>query len=277
MPLAESAIPRALQRRCSTLWMRLAGLLRWLFLGLLIGQACAPARAAETYDLLPGSAQATPVYVRDSGRAGPTVLIVAAIHGDEVAGHHAAETLRRATPARGRWIVVPTANRAAFAAGVRATYDLPDLNRQFPGAPHGTAGPRLADALMGLVARYRPALVLDLHEALPLRDGVANELANSLIVSESRADTPAAPLSAAPLSAAALVLDLVEDPPLPGGQTLTVLAGAPAGSFNHEASARFAVPVITVESNRGEPLETRIAYHRAIVLRLLEALDGAPR
>ena len=272
MPQAGSAIPCALQRRCRALWMRLAGLLRGLFMGLLIGQACAPARAAETYDLLPGSAQATPVYVRDSGRAGPTVLIVAAIHGDEVAGHHAAEALRRATPARGRWIVVPTANRAAFAASVRATYDLPDLNRQFPGTPHGAAGPRLADALMGLVARYRPALVLDLHEAWHTRGGERNELANSLIVSTAALDA-----GNSCRSATELVFGLLEGAPLPGGESLNFLAGAPAGSFNREASARFAVPVITVESDRDAPLKARIAYHRAVILRLLEAIDGAPQ
>ena len=275
MPRPESAIPRALQRRCSARGMRLADLLRWLFLGLLIGQFCAPARAAESdesYELLPGSAQATPVYVRDSGHAGPTVLIVAAIHGDEVAGHHAAEALRRETPAHGRWIVVPTANRAAFAAGVRASYDLPDLNRQFPGAPHGAAGARLADALLGLVARYRPARVLDLHEAWHTRGGERNELANSLIVST-------APLDAGKTcrSATELVFGLLEGPPLPGGESLNFLAGAPAGSFNREASARFAVPVITVESDRDAPLKARIAYHRAVILRLLDAVGSPPR
>ena len=81
MCLAESAIPStiscALQRRGNALWMRLAGLIT--LLALLFSP---PTRAAEHYDLLPGSDLATPVYVRDSGRTGPTVLIVAAIHGD---------------------------------------------------------------------------------------------------------------------------------------------------------------------------------------------------
>ena len=273
MCLAESAIPStiscALQRRGNALWMRLAGLIA--LLALLFSP---PARAAEHYDLLPGSDLATPVYVRDSGRTGPTVLIVAAIHGDEVAGHHAAEALRRETPARGRWIIVPTAHRRAFTAGLRTTYDMPDLNRSFPGSAHGAASARLADALLGLVARYRPVLVLDLHEALPVRDGVANELANSLIISESQGTGTA---GASGLSAAELALDLSEGPPLPGGQTLTLLAGAPAGSFNRVASERYAVPVITVESNRGEALSARIDYHRTIVRRLLEAIGGAPR
>ena len=40
---------------------------------------------------------------------------------------------------------------------------------------------------------------------------------------------------------------------------------------------RFAVPVITVESDRDAPLKARIAYHRAVILRLLEAIDGAPK
>lgn len=269
MHWAGRTIPRALQRRCSALWMRLPGLLLSVFIAL----SAPHSGASERYDLLPGSAQATPVYVResnDAGRDGPTVLIVAAIHGDEVAGHHAAEALRRETPARGRWIIVPTANRAAFEAGVRASYDLPDLNRQFPGSPHGAAGARLADALMNLVARYRPALVLDLHEAWHTRGGERNELANSLIVSTAALDA-----GNSCRSATELVFGLLEGPPLPGGESLNFLAGAPAGSFNREASARFAVPVITVESDRDAPLKARIAYHRAVILRLLEAIDGA--
>ena len=296
---AESAIPCALQRRCSALWKPLlaAGVAALLCAATLTtsqSMAATPSRAAPhtppiAQHLLPGSDMATPVYVRDSGNSGPTVLIVGAIHGDEPAGAVAAERLLAEHPARGRWIVVPVVNRRAREADVRTPYDMPDLNRSFPGAPTGNASARLAAALLALVERHRPALVLDLHEALPERQGKRNELANSLIVSESPAEKNTTPTpqnaenahnaqnSPPPLAAAELALALVDGPPLPGGQRLTVLAGAPAGSFNREAAHRFGVPVITVESDRGEPLDARITFQLAIVHRLLGAIGGGPR
>ena len=286
---AESAIPCALQRRCSALWKPLlaAGVAALLCAATLTtsqSMAATPSRAAPhtppiAQHLLPGSDMATPVYVRDSGNSGPTVLIVGAIHGDEPAGAVAAERLLAEHPARGRWIVVPVANRRAREADVRTTYDMPDLNRSFPGAPTGNASARLADALLALVERHRPRLVLDLHEALPERRGRRNELANSLIVSESPVETKNTQnaQNPPPVAAAELALDLVDGPPLPGGQRLTVLAGAPEGSFNREAARRFGVPVITVESDRGAAIEARIEFQLAIVRRLLDAVGAGPR
>ena len=247
-----------------------------------IGNARIAPGARRTVDL-PVSVLSdhTPVtmsaHVIHGRRPGPTVFVTAGVHGDEIIG---VEIVRRllGQPAlaqlKGTLIAIPIVNTYGFLARSRYLPDRRDLNRSFPGSAHGPASARLADALLGLVARYRPVLVLDLHEALPVRDGVVNELANSLIISESQGTGTA---GASGLSAAELALDLSEGPPLPGGQTLTLLAGAPAGSFNRVASERYAVPVITVESNRGEALSARIDYHRTIVRRLLEAIGGAPR
>lgn len=109
-----------------------------------------------------------PVHVMEAAEPGPTALVQGGIHGDEVAGVHALEELLEAgvRPARGRLIVIPTMNRAAYRARQRAAPGGLDLNRCFPGdaaAPEPER--RLARRFMDLVEAERPALMATLHES----------------------------------------------------------------------------------------------------------------
>lgn len=113
-------------------------------------------------------APALPVFVLDAPLPGPTALIQAGIHGDEVAGVHALWQMLEGglAPAAGRLIVVPTMNPAAYRARTRAAPGGLDLNRCFPGdaaAPEPER--RLARRFMDLVLDERPALVVTLHES----------------------------------------------------------------------------------------------------------------
>ena len=213
--------------------------------------------------LLRGTEMATPVYLLDSGRPGPVVLMVGAIHGDEPAGSAALQRLLGERPAQGKWVLIPVANRRAFEAAERTPYDMPDLNRSFPGNPRGPAAERLAAALMATVKRYRPTLVLDLHEAAVVDAPGGNELANTLILSEEG-------------QAARIALGALESlPPTPSGRPFSFLSGAPTGSFNRTVASRFGIPVITVETDRRDALEQRVDTQIGIVRRLLAAA-GAP-
>lgn len=112
-------------------------------------------------------------YVYDAEREGPTSLIQAGIHGDEVAGVHAIEELLEEgiRPERGRLIIVPVMNPAAYRAQRRAANPKGDwagldLNRQFPGDPNAKERERrLARIFMDLVLTERPDLVCTLHES----------------------------------------------------------------------------------------------------------------
>lgn len=109
-----------------------------------------------------------PATVLDADRPGPTALVQAGIHGDEVAGVHALQELLEEglRPARGRLIVVPTMNPPAYRVRERFVPGGLDLNRQFPGDPrHPRYEPRLAHTFMQLVLDERPALVATLHES----------------------------------------------------------------------------------------------------------------
>ncbi len=110
-----------------------------------------------------------PLHVLEADEPGPTALVQAGIHGDEIAGVHALEELLEADalrPRRGRVLVVPTMNRAAYRARQRAAPGGLDLNRCFPGdAGAAELERRLARLFMDLVEEERPALVATLHES----------------------------------------------------------------------------------------------------------------
>lgn len=106
---------------------------------LLVGWSLGRVQADESASgwIAAGTPGATPFYVQASTNRGPTVLIIAGIHGDELAGPYAAEQLRHWPVRRGKLMVVPRANAVALAAGTRtfkseAATNRLDLNRCFP-------------------------------------------------------------------------------------------------------------------------------------------------
>ncbi|TNF24203.1 MAG: hypothetical protein EP329_25430 [Deltaproteobacteria bacterium] len=109
-----------------------------------------------------------PVHVFDAAAPGPTAIIQAGIHGDEVAGVHAlAELLEGGLrPDAGRLIVIPVMNAPAYRARQRTAPGGLDLNRCFPGDAEAVEPERrLARRFMDLVLDERPALVATLHES----------------------------------------------------------------------------------------------------------------
>ncbi len=119
-----------------------------------------------------------PLYVFEAAEPGPTALIQAGIHGDEVAGVHALQELLEADalrPTRGRLLVCPIMNPRAYRARQRAAPGGLDLNRCFPGdadAPEWER--RLARTFMDLVLDERPALMATLHESTKRYDPAAD-------------------------------------------------------------------------------------------------------
>lgn len=110
-----------------------------------------------------------PVHVFDAPEPGPTALIQAGIHGNEVAGVHALQELLEEglRPDKGRLILIPVMNPPAYRARQRMAPGGLDLNRCFPGNPTADEREnRLAAKFMALVEDERPALMATLHESL---------------------------------------------------------------------------------------------------------------
>jgi len=118
--------------------------------------------ATELFEGVPVS---SPVLVVNGKAAGPTVCLTAAVHGDELNG---IEMVRRVmhnlNPRRlsGAVIGVPIVNLQGFRRGSRYLPDRRDLNRYFPGNPHGSAAARIAYSFFTDVILHCDALI-DLH------------------------------------------------------------------------------------------------------------------
>jgi predicted deacylase len=92
-----------------------------------------------------------PVHVLRATKPGPTLLLMAGMHGDEVNG---IETIRRMVrrdllvPTRGTVIAIPIFNIYGFLNFSREVPDGKDVNRSFPGSPRGSVASRVAHRFM---------------------------------------------------------------------------------------------------------------------------------
>jgi len=115
-----------------------------------------------------------PVHVVRGKRAGPRLLVCAALHGDEING---VEIIRRLVthPAlaqiRGDLIAIPIVNIYGFIHQIRYLPDRRDLNRSFPGSEKGSMAGRLAYLFLHeIVAKCTHGI--DLHTAAIHRDNL---------------------------------------------------------------------------------------------------------
>jgi len=121
-----------------------------------------------------------PVHVIRGRKAGPRLLVCAALHGDEING---VEIIRRlvAHPAlanvRGDLIAIPVVNVYGFIHQIRYLPDRRDLNRCFPGSEKGSMAARLAYLFLNeIVAKCSHGI--DLHTAAIHRDNLPQVRAN---------------------------------------------------------------------------------------------------
>jgi len=109
------------------------------------------------------------VHVLQAVTSGPTAVIQAGIHGNEIAGVHALQELLEEgfAPARGRLLIIPVMNPAAYRARERTRPGGLDLNRCFPGDPEAAEPEQqLASRFFELMKDEQPQLVATLHESL---------------------------------------------------------------------------------------------------------------
>ena len=106
-------------------------------------------------------------HVIHGRRAGPTMFVSAAIHGDEVIGAEIVRRLLRAVPLQrltGTLIAVPIVNAYGFLNHSRYLPDRRDLNRSFPGHSEGSLAARLAHLFLTEIV-MRCDIGIDLHSA----------------------------------------------------------------------------------------------------------------
>ncbi len=106
-----------------------------------------------------------PVHVIRGRRAGPTVFISAAIHGDELNGIEVIRRLKKLAllkKLKGSLIMVPVVNVYGLSTLSRYLPDRRDLNRSFPGSTKGSLAARMAKIFFDEIVK-KSDYGIDLH------------------------------------------------------------------------------------------------------------------
>ena len=125
----------------------------------------------------------TEVVVVDTEIDGPTVMLVAGMHGNEPAPPLAAKQIAGWEITKGRLVIIPRANVLALAINKRHTPDVDkarsDLNRQFPA--DDVPQTELANAIWSTVEKYQPSLLIDMHEGYDFHKINSDSVGSSVI------------------------------------------------------------------------------------------------
>ena len=207
---------------------------------------------SETYL---GAAISIPVRVIRAEKPGPRLFVSGAIHGDELTGIGIIRELLFGEPpelVRGTLICLPVVNLFGLQNHSRYAPDRRDLNRCFPGSPHGSISGRLAHAIFGEVISLCDYGV-DFHSAAVRRTNYPNvraDMRNPKVKALARAF----------------------------GSELIVNGRGPEGSLRREAVAR-GIPTIILEAGEIWKIEPGIVESgvRGLmnVLNYLDMIEGA--
>jgi predicted deacylase len=118
-----------------------------------------------TVPLYTDTSMAIPVFVKRGKRAGPTLLVSAAIHGDELNGIEIISRLinsKALKSIKGTLIAVPFVNGYGVLSQSRYLPDRRDLNRCFPGSKKGSLAGRIAHLFLNEIA-LKCDVGIDLH------------------------------------------------------------------------------------------------------------------
>ncbi len=193
--------------------------------------------------------------------AGPTLLVLGAVHGDEYEGVETIpEVFRRVEPdaLRGALLMVPICNVPAYESVLRSSpIDGLNLARVFPGDPNGTITQRIAYWITQKL--IKPAdFVIDLHSG-----GVTAEIPSLIGFTHSDDELGRRSRAGALAFGASVVWE--HPPPMPSGRTLS-------------AATDLGVPAIYTEAGGGgyaHPSDVNCFTTGVInVMKHLDMLDG---
>ncbi len=131
--------------------------------------------------LAPGSKYATDLYIIESGKPGPVVMIVGGVHGSETAGYTAAAKVTKWSIDKGTLLVLPEANKRAIDNDVRYVSGEGDLNRDFPQSANEGADNTLSRAIWSALKKYDVDWLMDMHEGIDYCKTSGSSVGQSLI------------------------------------------------------------------------------------------------
>ena len=198
----QLARPWKLESSMSFKHLRIMGSVRLVVVLLLLpflfsAEKASVAGERELKSLGDGKSWQTAVYINDSDKPGPVVIVIGGVHGNEPAGARAAYQIRHWPIQKGKLIVIPQLNVAALDANTRFTPDAideeKDLNRNFPylGIAEHSRG-EIAKEVWQFVVDQNPDWLFDLHEGYEFnvshqpKSGQAKSVGSTIICDVSR-------------------------------------------------------------------------------------------
>ena len=213
----------------------------------------------STYKIMSGDDICEHEVTVIKGRAnGPSVYVIAGIHGDEEAAWRAGNLLKKVSIKAGTLYVLSPANNPGSKTHKRKI-DGVDPNRVWPGNSNGNAAERNAAGIFADVKDKKPDFVFDLHEARIVRadgDSLASSITYTTLDNwpdglyfDFMADTEAGLVTTKPFHS---------DSP------------SPSKSVNESISTKLNIPTVTVETFRGYQMKDRLTDQLAVVEYVLQ-------
>jgi predicted deacylase len=209
----------------------------------------------------------TPCYILVSDKEYPKVVIDACIHGDEIAGALACDSVMKYINIyKGTVVFIPKVNIKAYNTFVREVNV--DLNQVFPGNKESTLyEDRLAFDFMKLIEELEPDLVINLHEAWTR----FNENLYQKQKDKSFGQTIITNIDTFPVFLTNTLEKINSE--IKNKENIFRIQYFPYKP-NHSMDniiEKLKIPSYTVETLRTLPIEERVNYHITCILEFLEA------
>ncbi len=206
---------------------------------------------------------ATELYVIDSGKPGPVVMIVGGVHGNEKAGYKAAAKYSNLKIKKGKLLVLPQANKRAVASNKRIAAGGNDLNRCFPQSSKGSPNTYIAKDIYKTVKNYKVDWLMDMHEGFDYyKNPKTNSVGQTLIYYPSSAMTPMAKQ----------IVNKLNQGITKSNQKFTLLKYPVKGSLTRSSAQFLKVNAFIFETSMKQTLATRVNQQSLAADTLLKQL-----
>lgn len=238
---------------------------KWLLYVILVLCLALPATAvlgAERFTLQAGTRWETEGCIADSGKPGPTALILGGVHGNEPAGALAAAQICTFQPVAGKIVVVPRVNAPGLAANLRYVPDGGgDMNRAYPPQDGATPAERMGKDIIALMEKHQISFLADLHEARTFHKLDRTSLGQTLLFADNSPSTILA-MDAVDVINRGITDDVKKFSLV--GHPIRLSAAWYAGKY-------LGIAAFTVETSSQQPLTERVEQQLAVVRTLLAA------
>lgn len=216
-----------------------------------------------------GTAWETTAWIAEGAKPGPTVMIVAGVHGNEPAGVAAAEQVLHWPLARGRLVVLPRANVRALRIRKRHTPGIDkadrNLNRNYPRTSDDPPRGDVAPLVWQLVKEHEPDWLLDLHEGYSYHRVDEKSYGHTVI---HHPDQPEG------VEVARLMAEAADATVAKASQRYVLLRQVTRSTLVRSAADHLGVKTLLLETCYGRgPQSRRIRRHRIMVHVLLARLE----